>query len=63
MLTCDDILVVIARKYQVNISDLRLNKTFRDLAICDLNGLIKSVLPKQEHLKAIQYLCSGGYLK
>ena len=46
MLTCDDILVFIARKYQVNISDLRLIKTFRDLAICDLNGLIKSVLPK-----------------
>lgn len=63
MLTCDDVLVVIARKYQVNISDLRLNKTFRDLAICDLNGLIKSVLPKQEYLKAIKYLCSGGYLK
>lgn len=61
MLTCDDVLVVIARKYQVNISDLRLNKTFRDLAICDLNGLIKSVLSKQEYLKAIKYLFLGGY--
>lgn len=63
MLTCDDILVFIARKYQVNISDLRLIKTFRDLAICGLNRIHKSVLPKQEHLKAIKYLCSGGYLK
>lgn len=61
MFTCDDVLVVIARKYQVNISDLRLNKTFRDLAICDLNRIPKSVLPEQEHLKAIKYLCSGGY--
>ena len=61
MLTCDDILLVLARKYQVNISDLRFNKTFRDLAICDLNGLIKSVSLKQEHLKAIEYLSSGGY--
>ena len=63
MLTCDDILVFIARKYQVNISDLRLIKTFRDLAICGLNRIPKSVLPKKEHLKAIKYLCSGGYLK
>ena len=61
MLTCDDILVFIARKYQVNISDLRLIKTFRDLAICDLNRIPKSVLPKQEYLKAIKYLSSGGY--
>ncbi len=61
MLTCDDILLVFARKYQVNISDLRLNKTFRDLAIYDLNRIAKSVLPEQEHLKAIKYLCSGGY--
>lgn len=63
MLTCDDVLVVIARKYQVNISDLRLNKTFRDLAICDLNRIAKSVLPEHEYLKAIKYLSSGGYFK
>lgn len=61
MLTCDDVLVVIARKYQVNISDLRFNKTFRDLTICDLNKIDKSVLSEQEYLKAIKYLSSGGY--